>query len=40
MYCGGGHVVHHQSEEYNLSVALRQGAFQKFSSLRFICRWL
>lgn len=23
-----GHVVHHQSEEYNLSVALRQGAFQ------------
>lgn len=28
----GGHVVHHQSEEYNLSVALRQGAFQAFSS--------
>ncbi|MFN3529422.1 MAG: sterol desaturase family protein [Bacteroidia bacterium] len=25
-----GHVVHHQSEEYNLSVALRQGVFQKF----------
>jgi alkylglycerol monooxygenase len=24
-----GHVVHHQSEYYNLSVALRQGAFQK-----------
>lgn len=24
-----GHVVHHQSEEYNLTVALRQGAFQK-----------
>lgn len=24
-----GHVIHHQSEEYNLSVALRQGAFQK-----------
>lgn len=24
-----GHVVHHQSEEYNLSVALRQGAMQK-----------
>ena len=24
----GGHVVHHQSEDYNLSVALRQGAFQ------------
>ncbi len=25
-----GHVVHHQSEDYNLSVALRQGALQKF----------
>jgi alkylglycerol monooxygenase len=24
-----GHVVHHQSEDYNLSVALRQGSFQK-----------
>lgn len=24
-----GHVVHHQSEDYNLSVALRQGAVQK-----------
>ncbi|NMM50433.1 sterol desaturase family protein [Marinigracilibium pacificum] len=24
----GGHVVHHQSEDYNLSVALRQGTFQ------------
>lgn len=24
-----GHVVHHQSEDYNLSVALRQGALQK-----------
>jgi sterol desaturase/sphingolipid hydroxylase (fatty acid hydroxylase superfamily) len=24
-----GHVVPHQSEEYNLSVALRQGALQK-----------
>jgi len=24
-----GHVIHHQSEDYNLSVALRQGAFQK-----------
>lgn len=24
-----GHIIHHQSEEYNLSVALRQGAFQK-----------
>ena len=22
------HIVHHQSEEYNLAVALRQGAFQ------------
>lgn len=31
----GGHVVHHQSEEYNLSVALRQGAFQKFGSFAF-----
>jgi alkylglycerol monooxygenase len=28
----GGHIVHHQSEEYNLSVALRQGAFQAFFS--------
>lgn len=27
-----GHSVHHQSEEYNLSVALRQGAFQGFFS--------
>jgi sterol desaturase/sphingolipid hydroxylase (fatty acid hydroxylase superfamily) len=26
------HSVHHQSEEYNLSVALRQGAFQGFFS--------
>lgn len=25
-----GHVIHHQSEDYNLSVALRQGALQKF----------
>src|SRR5688500_4396079 len=24
----GGHVVHHQSEEYNLSVALRQSSLQ------------
>jgi sterol desaturase/sphingolipid hydroxylase (fatty acid hydroxylase superfamily) len=24
----GAHVVHHQSEEFNLAVALRQGAFQ------------
>jgi alkylglycerol monooxygenase len=31
----GGHVVHHQSEEYNLSVALRQGWFQKFFSFAF-----
>lgn len=28
----GGHIVHHQSEEYNLSVALRQGAFQTTTS--------
>ncbi|MCL4105849.1 UNVERIFIED_CONTAM: hypothetical protein GTU68_012487 [Idotea baltica] len=28
----GGHIVHHQSEEYNLSVALRQGAFQALFS--------
>jgi len=27
-----GHVVHHQSEDYNLAVALRQGAFQGFFS--------
>jgi sterol desaturase/sphingolipid hydroxylase (fatty acid hydroxylase superfamily) len=26
------HAVHHQSEEYNLTVALRQGAFQPFFS--------
>ncbi|MFT5317833.1 MAG: alkylglycerol monooxygenase [Chlamydiales bacterium] len=26
----GGHVVHHQSEDYNLSVALRQSSFQTF----------
>ena len=26
----GGHVVHHQSEDYNFSVALRQGSFQVF----------
>jgi hypothetical protein len=32
-----GHVVHHQSEEYNLSVALRQGAFQKlFTSIVYL----
>ncbi len=29
------HVVHHQSEEYNLSVALRQGAFQPVFSWLF-----
>lgn len=29
------HSVHHQSEEYNLSVALRQGAFQGFFSWAF-----
>ncbi|RMG56242.1 MAG: sterol desaturase family protein [Bacteroidetes bacterium] len=31
----GAHVVHHQSEEYNLSVALRQSAFQSFFSTIF-----
>jgi len=30
-----GHVVHHQSEDYNLSVALRQGTFQKFFTAPF-----
>ncbi len=30
------HVVHHQSEEYNLSVALRQDAWQPFFSLWFL----
>jgi sterol desaturase/sphingolipid hydroxylase (fatty acid hydroxylase superfamily) len=29
------HVVHHQSEEYNLAVALRQGAFQPFFTTLF-----
>lgn len=29
------HVVHHQSEEYNLSTALRQGAFQELFSFPF-----
>lgn len=29
------HVVHHQSEEYNLAVALRQGAFQPFFTILF-----
>ena len=28
----GAHIVHHQSEEYNLSVALRQSAIQAFVS--------
>jgi alkylglycerol monooxygenase len=28
----GAHIVHHSSEEYNLSVALRQGSFQHFFS--------
>jgi alkylglycerol monooxygenase len=28
----GTHIVHHQSEEYNLSVALRQSAIQAFAS--------
>jgi alkylglycerol monooxygenase len=33
----GAHVVHHQSEEYNLSVALRQSAFQGlFSSVFYL----
>jgi hypothetical protein len=31
----GTHVVHHQSEEYNLSVALRQSSIQTFGSLWF-----
>lgn len=30
-----GHVVHHQSEDYNLSVALRQGAAQKIFTAPF-----
>lgn len=30
-----GHVVHHQSEDYNLSVALRQSALQKLFSMWF-----
>jgi alkylglycerol monooxygenase len=30
-----GHVIHHQSEDYNLSVALRQGAFQKVFTAAF-----
>jgi alkylglycerol monooxygenase len=31
----GTHIVHHQSEEYNLSVALRQSAIQGFASIFF-----
>ncbi len=31
----GAHIVHHQSEDYNLSVALRQSAFQVFVSTVF-----
>ena len=31
----GAHVVHHQSEDYNLSVALRQSSFQTFFSFAF-----
>ncbi len=31
----GTHIVHHQSEEYNLSVALRQSSFQSFISMIF-----
>lgn len=30
-----GHVVHHQSEDYNLSVALRQSTFQKIFTFYF-----
>ncbi len=30
-----GHVVHHQSEDYNLSVALRQSVFQKMFTFYF-----
>lgn len=31
----GTHIVHHQSEEYNLSVALRQSSLQGFVSMAF-----
>lgn len=31
----GAHIVHHSSEEYNLTVALRQGSFQPFFSFLF-----
>ena len=33
------HVVHHQSEEYNLAVALRQSASRAASPGSFICHW-
>ncbi len=31
----GAHIVHHQSEDYNLSVALRQSSFQMFIGMIF-----
>ena len=31
----GTHIVHHQSEDYNLSVALRQSSFQGFIAMFF-----
>lgn len=34
-----GHVVHHQSQDYNLSVALRQGALQTFFTAPFYMPW-
>ncbi len=34
-FAWAAHVVHHQSEDYNLSVALRQSAFQQFISTPF-----
>lgn len=34
-FAWAAHVVHHQSEDYNLSVALRQSAFQQFISAPF-----
>ncbi|VEH33062.1 sterol desaturase-related protein [Legionella sainthelensi] len=34
-----GHSVHHQSEYYNLTVALRQGYFQTLTSWVFISLW-
>jgi alkylglycerol monooxygenase len=33
------HVPHHQSEEFNFSVALRQGAFEEFGSIWFKLPW-